>query len=94
MNNLEPAHITCNLEKGTRRARDVRAEKGVKSAPLTPNQAERVRGGRAGVAGGVAFLGTLVLGATVPGALLVAGTAALLGYAIDPDGVRTTGFEE
>jgi 5-methylcytosine-specific restriction endonuclease McrA len=86
MNNLEPVHIDCNLRKGTRRAGAVRAENGVKGPPLAPNQAARVRGGRAGVAGGVALLGMLALGATGPGALLVAATAALVGYTTDPDG--------
>lgn len=85
MNNLEPAHIVCNREKGTRSARSMRAGKGVRRPPLTPAQAAQVRGGRAGIAGGVTLVGALALGATGPAALLLAATAALVGGSIDPD---------
>lgn len=85
MNNLEPAHVSCNLEKGTQSARAVRTTKGVKGAPLTPGQAARVRGGRASVMGGLSFVGALALGATGPMALAVAAGLAVVGYSIDPD---------
>jgi 5-methylcytosine-specific restriction endonuclease McrA len=86
LNNLEPAHVACNLRKGTRSARAARTEHGKKRAPYTPREAARVRSGRAMISGGSAVLGLAAIGATGPGIVVLGACAAVFGYSLDPDG--------
>lgn len=85
LNNLEPAHVACNLRKGTRSARATRAEHGKKRAPYTPREAARVRSGRAMIGGGSTVLGLLAIGAAGPGIVVIGAGAAVFGYFLDPD---------
>lgn len=52
LNNLYPAHITCNRSKGDRSSRSVRAEHGYRSAPLSAHakQQNAMKGGLVGAA--------------------------------------------
>jgi hypothetical protein len=44
LNNLFPAHIHCNLKKGTKSVRPVRAKNGLTRAPLSRAKKEAIRG--------------------------------------------------
>jgi hypothetical protein len=85
LNNLYPAHITCNRSKGAGSTRSARAVYGYTSAPLSAPRAARARRENAGkgalVAGGVALL----IGVAPPVALVLAGLGALAGHEVDPN---------
>lgn len=82
-NNLLPAHIDCNLKKGTASARSVRAANGKRKKPMSLEQRERVLlrnsmiGTVLGTAGGVLVGGPV--GAVVG---LIAG--GVLGSQVQP----------
>jgi HNH endonuclease len=82
-NNLYPACIGCNRAKGTVTSRTARARNGRTRAPLSLKRQGEVRARRA-VGGGV--LGAMAAGLVGAPILVPMGLAALVGYALDPDG--------
>ncbi len=84
LNNLFPACIDCNLDKGTATSRTARGWYGRKRAPLSKEKrGEAKRSGAlvGGFVGGV--LGGLMGG--IPGALVGAAIGGGAGYSGDPD---------
>ncbi len=84
LNNLYPACINCNRDKGTLTSRTVRSYFGHQRAPLSKEGRAKARQSRA-VAGG---LGGLALGGVLggpPAALLLGIVGALVGHGSNPD---------
>lgn len=87
-NNLYPAHSTCNRRRGTRSAREVRAEHGYSRPPLSAKERKRFKHDRA--MGGVA-VGALAAASFGLGPIGIIGGALLLadvGHGLDPDEVE------
>ena len=83
-NNLRPAHIDCNLEKGTFTSRTVRAWNGRKKAPLSKRRREKEKTKNA-IGAGALGTGVGALFGGPPGALLGGLLGAAIGHDIDPD---------
>lgn len=71
MNNLFPAHVSCNRSKGTTSAAEVREENGVSGPPMSAERIEKKRGDNAATGAGVGAVGGVLLF----GALRAAGMA-------------------
>ncbi len=83
MNNYLPAHIACNLAKGTLSSRAVRQQHGVTRAPLSPARKRQVRSRNAAIGAGI---GTLLFAGTGPlGWLLGTAASALVGHSLNPE---------
>ena len=90
MNNLYPAHITCNREKGTVSSQTARRRQGRSRAPLSKKRKEEIKNENAAkcaVFGGLLGLIGLPFG---PAGVLIgiasgAGLGALIGHSIDPE---------
>lgn len=83
LNNLYPACITCNREKGTRSSRAARHRHGRRRAPLSRPERKRAKAGNALVGGAVGTLVGSLVGPT--GMLLGAAIGAKIGYDKKPD---------
>jgi 5-methylcytosine-specific restriction endonuclease McrA len=84
LNNLYPAHISCNRSKGRRSSRSVRTLYGRTRAPLSRQKKDEVRNETAALGGLIGIsLGGLVKG--YPGAVLGGLIGAWLGHSEDPD---------
>lgn len=83
LNNLYPAHISCNRQKNTKSSRAARRKHGRKRAPLSIKARERAKRSN-GIAG--AILGAAAGSMLGPaGAWLGGAVGAKLGYDEDPD---------
>jgi len=82
-NNLFPAHIKCNREKGTHTSKTARSWHGRTRAPLSKARREKAKAANAialGIIGGV--LGAV---AGPPGAFVGASLGAAMGASLDPE---------
>ncbi len=79
LNNLFPACISCNLDKGIVTSRTARASHGHTRAPLSRERKEEARNSRAVVGAGAGLLVGGALGGP-PGALALALIGGVLGY--------------
>jgi 5-methylcytosine-specific restriction endonuclease McrA len=84
LRNLKPACIDCNGEKGIMMTRTARGWNGHKSAPLSKEKKDDIRGRNTLVgAGGGAVTGGLLFGP--PGAIVGAIVGGIAGSQIDPN---------
>jgi 5-methylcytosine-specific restriction endonuclease McrA len=83
LNNLYPACISCNRDKGTITSKTARAWNGRKKAPLSKTNKRRVKADNAVASGIVGGLIGLVFGPW--GSVAGASIGAKLGHSVDPN---------
>lgn len=87
-NNLYPAHSSCNRRRGTRSAREVRAEHGYSRPPRSAEERKRFKQDRAVGGFTVGALAAAGLGLSPIGIFGGALLLADVGHGLDPDEVE------
>ena len=83
LNNLFPAHITCNRDKSNRTTRTARRWNGKTRAPLSPEKYAKARVENTALGTAIGIITGLALG---PGAWILCGLAgACIGHDLNPD---------
>jgi len=87
-NNVRPACIVCNLEKGTRSTRCIRTRYNRTAAPYSRARRQRARVDNAIVGAVGTFLVAKLFGADDRAALWWAAGGSIVGYQLEPDPQR------
>jgi len=83
LNNLMPAHVSCNRARQDTPVRTVRKQKGTTRKPLSKREQKAARVENA-VAGGISgFLLILAAGGAAGPALVIAGIGSIIAHALD-----------